>query len=148
MREKRAALVREIPEARRFVRKSPLWGRRRRLSGRGWVQETQLQGVAGEVGPAAETEFVRDACAVGLNGLDAQAQPCADFLVGISLGQEFEHLLLTWTQELDGRARGRCSAGCPVAEDLMSPIVAELHSHEGATLGDGADRGEQLAIDP
>jgi len=35
------------------------------------VEDTHLQGVAGEVGPAAETEFVYDVRAVGLNGLDA-----------------------------------------------------------------------------
>src|SRR5437588_7751801 len=99
-----------------------------RLSGREWarVEEAQLQGVTGEVGPAAETEFVHDARAVGLNGLDAQAQPRADFLVGIPLGQKFEHPLLTWTQDLDRRSGGRRRAGCPVAEDLMSLIVAEV----------------------
>src|SRR6266511_571146 len=129
MREKRAALVRVIPESRRFVRKTLTRRRRRRLAGRGWdwVEETHLQGVTGEVGPAAETEFVHDARAVGLNGLDAAAQPRADFLVGIPLGQELEHLLLTWTQELDRRSGGRCGAGCPVAEDLMSLAVAQVH---------------------
>src|SRR5712692_8489232 len=129
MREKRGALVRVIPESRRSVRKTRTKRRRRRLSWRGCdrVEEAHFQGVTGEVGPAAETEFVHDARAVGLNGLDAQAQPRADFLVGIPLSQEFEHLLLTRTQELDRRSGGRCGAGCPVAEDLLSLAVAEVY---------------------
>src|SRR5260370_27145924 len=136
-----------------MCQENPHKGRRRRLSGRAagygwaWVEETHLQGVTGEVGPAAETEFVHDARPVGLNGLDAQAQSGANFLVGIPLSQKVEHLLLTWTQELYWRPGGRCGAGFPVAEDLMSLTVAELYSHKGATLGDGADRGDQLAIE-
>src|SRR5260370_40957963 len=96
-----------------MCQENPYQRRRRRLSGRAagygwaWVEEAHLQGVTGEVGPAAETEFVHDARPVGLNGLDAQAQSGANLLVGIPLGQEVEHLLLTRTQEFDGRSRGR-----------------------------------------
>jgi hypothetical protein len=65
MGEKRAELVREISESRRFVGKTLTKRRCRRLLGRaggyGWdrVEEAHLQGVPGQVGPAAETAVVR-----------------------------------------------------------------------------------------
>jgi hypothetical protein len=75
-------------------------GRRQQRSEGSGFDEACPDGVAGELQPVAQAEFLQEVRPVPVDGLDADEKDLGDLLGGVAFGHQLEHLLLSRRQDL------------------------------------------------
>ncbi len=66
------------------------------------IDEAVADGEAYQFVDAVHVQFLHDAAAVRVDGIDAQVQGAGDLFVGFALGQHLEHFALAAAQQVDG----------------------------------------------
>lgn len=99
-------------------------------------------GVANEIGDAAEAELPEQAGAVGFRGADTDAQGAGDLFVRAAMGEEAREV--AFARRKAGFRAARFLAGFG-GEKTGEKDAGDFGSEEGAVLGDGANGGAQVA---
>ena len=86
----------------------------------GGLDQAELTGAGDGLGPPLDLQFLEDPAVMALDRIQSQEQPCTDFPIGESLGDQAQDFQLPRAEWVDQRRGTDSRNGGPAPEELIA----------------------------